>query len=466
MKVTITPLPAREESLVQLSSIVPARFQLPADKSILHRLLIIGSLSHSQITIPIKSQSDLGEDVIATILALESLGVPIDIQDTQIQLQGVGLRGLRAPTHKINCANSGTTSRLLMGLLAGQAFDSELVGDASLSQRPMKRLADVLCDSFDAKILTSLSGTLPVQVTGARLHPGDVSLPVASAQMKSAALLAGLTVAGNSSINEPSESRDHTERMLEAFGCELWEEDARIFIQGGAEFTLADEITYTIPGDISSAAFLIAAAILTHSPIRLEGVLLNPTRTRFLEILAVMGIQFEISDISEEWGEERGSISYKEGHKGNLLPFQIDVEDVPLLIDEIPILAMLAAFADGESIIAGASELRRKETDRLSATSGQLRNFGVVVEELPDGLRIVGRNNRMLTGCTIQHHSDHRIAMASAIAALRADAPCELGAAEVVRISYPGFFEDLRRLVGKDRIRIENGVANGGVIHE
>jgi 3-phosphoshikimate 1-carboxyvinyltransferase len=466
MKVTIISSSAREGVPIQSSSIEPPRFQLPPDKSILHRLLIVGSLSHSQITIPIQSQADLGEDVIATILALESLGVPIDIQDTQIQLQGVGLRGLKAPSHKINCANSGTTARLLMGLLSGQGFDSELIGDASLSQRPMKRLADVLSEGFGAKITTATSGTLPVRIRGVSLNAGTVTLPVASAQMKSAVLLAALTLDGISSILEPGDSRDHTERMLDAFGCDLWEEDARILIQGATEFVLADEFTYTIPCDISSAAFLLAGAILTSLPIRLEGVLLNPTRTRFLEVLAVMGIQLDISGVTEEWDEEKGTISYYGEQVSNLLPFQIDAHDVPLLIDEIPILAILAGFAHGESIIVGASELRHKETDRLAAMSSQLRSFGVEVEELPDGLRIVGIRNRTLSSCTIQHHGDHRIAMASAIAALRANAPCELGTAEVVRISYPGFFEDLGRLVGKEKIWIENGVANGGVIHE
>ena len=429
---------------------LPVEFIMPPDKSILHRLLIIGSITRSAFRIPIPSVEAISHDVVATVLALESLGVPVELFPDYIALQGVGLGGYRTPTHVINCANSGTTTRLLMGLLAGQPFNAALTGDESLSARPMKRLADLLAN-MGASIITAPEGTLPVMINGKPLHGAQTTLPVASAQMKSALLLAGLYAKGITMVREPGQSRDHTERMLEAFGFGIDVTEEGIHLDPSILAMTEDEIEYHVPGDLSSAAFMAVAAIILHKEITISGVLLNPTRTRFIEVLTLMGVELEAVNVTESWGETRGDLIVH-GAITELEPFHITSEDVPLLIDELPVLAILAVFADGESTIRGASELRHKESDRLKLTATQLKAFGVEVEELEDGLTVYGVADRRLTAAPIVHGGDHRLAMAFSIAALQCDEPVPVNDAEVVGVSYPDFFIHLAKLCGKKQV--------------
>ena len=446
--------------LVRISPIGPLRpddspmvLSMPPDKSILHRLLFLSSVTTSAFRIPIESPGAISQDVIATMLALESLGVPVEMSDTQIELQGVGLHGYRAPSHAINCANSGTTARLLMGLLAGQPFDSTITGDASLSKRPMKRLADVL-STLGATIETSGTGTLPAAVHGNTLYAANISLPVASAQMKTAALFAGLFAEGITRVREPAQSRDHTERMMAAFGFGI-EEDDVLKLSPGIVSELPDEAEYSVPGDLSSAAFMIAAAVLLRKRLRIEGVSLNPSRTRFLEVLTVMGVELEANNVVEKWNEPRGMLTvFGDRMSGSLLPFKIGAEDVPLLIDELPILMVLALFADGESTIRGAKELRVKESDRIHLAATQFEAFGVEVEELEDGILIQGQPERRLASAAIHHGGDHRLAMAFSIASLFCDGFCEIEGAESVSVSYPDFYAHLQSLAGKKCIEV------------
>ncbi|MDP4220278.1 MAG: 3-phosphoshikimate 1-carboxyvinyltransferase [Bacteroidota bacterium] len=431
-----------------------APLSLPPDKSIFHRLLIIGALTRSKLTIPITLIEDIPVDVYATILALQSLGVPIELSRSMIELEGVGMEGFHAPTHQINCSNSGTTARLFMGLLAGQSFSSRLTGDESLSKRPMKRLAEILNSGLGAKIETSEKGTLPVLIEGRELHGATVDLPVASAQMKSAVLLAGLYSKDVVRIREPLQSRDHSELMLMSFGADIEiEADHAIRITANGVVPLQN-ITYNIPGDISSAAFLIGAAILGRRNITLKNVGLNPTRIRFLEILKGSGLEVEISQVKEEWNEKKGTVEIFGAESHLSKPLAISAADIPLIIDEIPILAVLASFCPGQTEISRAKELRAKESDRLSALATNLRSFGAIVEEKEDGLTIFGDDTFIPHGGSIEHFGDHRIAMAFVIMALRARERVTISDASVVSISYPNFFRDLSLVVGKNRIHI------------
>ncbi len=429
----------------------PVLITPPPDKSILHRILLIGSLTQSAIRIPISGIYSISHDVIATVLALESLGVPVEIFDDHIELHGVGRKGYRAPTHVINCANSGTTARLLMGVLAGQSFGSALSGDVSLSARPMRRVATLL-EALGANVITGPEGTLPIMINGRRLHGASLSLPVASAQMKSAVLLAGLFAEGITAVREPSQSRDHTERMLASFGYDI-EIDDEIRLNPVTNPSIVDEIVYEVPGDASSAAFLVVAAILLRRRITLLGVGLNPTRTRFLDVLAVMGVEMEAQNVLDSFGEPRGDLTvFADQIEGALLPLELSDEDIPLLIDELPILFILAMFSEGVSEIRGAGELRKKESDRIAVSVEQLRRFGVEVMEYEDGLSIVGILERRLQPCTIIHDGDHRLAMAFSIAALFCTTEVELDEAEAVCVSYPDFFEHLRALCGRKHV--------------
>lgn len=431
----------------------PAVLSMPPDKSILHRLLFLASLTTSAFRIPIESPQTISHDIIATILALESLGVPVEISESEINLQGVGLHGYRAPSHAINCANSGTTARLLLGLLAGQSFASTITGDASLSKRPMKRLTDLL-SSMGARIETNKQGTLPAAIHGTRLRGAALTLPVASAQMKTAALFAGLFADGVTRVREPAKSRDHTERMMAAFGFGI-ESDNVIKLMPEIAARIPEEVEYQVPGDLSSAAFMITASVLLRKRLRIEGVSLNPSRTRFLEVLTIMGVELEANDVAEKWNEPRGNLtSFGDRIIGNLAPFAIGLEDVPLLIDELPVLMVLALFADGESTIRGASELRVKESDRIHLVAKQFESFGVEVEELEDGLVIQGQPGRRFASAVIHHGGDHRLAMAFSIAALFCDGVCELAEAESAAVSYPDFYEHLQMLSGNKCIEV------------
>jgi 3-phosphoshikimate 1-carboxyvinyltransferase len=425
---------------------------IPPDKSIFHRLLIIGSLTESRISIAIPSIEEIPADVFATILALESLGVQIDISRSEIILQGVGLNGFHAPKHKINCANSGTTARLMMGLLAGQDFSSTLTGDESLTRRPMKRLSDILNSELGANIVTSANGTMPIVIEGKHLHGGSINLPVASAQMKSASLIAGLFTQETVIVHEPKQSRDHTELMLAAFGADI-EIDSTISIKP-SPFSTPAEFSYTLTGDISSAAFLIGAAILEKRNIWFSSIGLNPTRTKFLDILKESGLLADISEIVDEQNEKRGKLEIFGWESKISKPFTIIEKDIPLIIDEIPLLAVLAAFCNGMTIFSHVGELRNKESDRISALVKNLRSFGVIAEEKEDGFMIEGDQSFIPKGGHIEHCGDHRIAMALSVLALRSQEKVTISEAEVVSVSYPNFYRDLGLIASKERIRI------------
>jgi 3-phosphoshikimate 1-carboxyvinyltransferase len=426
----------------------------PPDKSIFHRLLIIGSLTRSTIRIPISAIEDLPVDIISTILAMQSLGVPTEISRSEIELQGVGIKGYHEPKHQINCANSGTTARLLMGLLSGQNFSSKLSGDSSLSARPMKRLSDLLNNELGANIVTSSEGKMPVTINGTELHQGEILLPVASAQMKSAHLIAGLYIDGRVSVTEPHQSRNHTEKMLAAFGINIHSENTTTTLISPHIFALPPEVTYHIPGDISSSAYLIIAALIARKNITLSNVGLNPTRKRFLEILISNGLQAEISAVKEEWNEECGFIEIFGAESHVSKPFQFSVEDIPLIIDEIPILAVLACFCHGQTNISHAGELRNKESDRIAMLVKNLRNFGALVEEKEEGIIIFGDENFIPQGGIVGHNGDHRIAMAMAVMSLKAKESVTISEAEVVSVSYPNFYRDLALIIGKELINI------------
>jgi len=318
----------------------------------------------------------------------------------------------------------------------------------------MKRLSDILVNKLGAEIKTSEGGTLPVTISGRPLKGGEITLAVASAQMKSAILLASLKASDTVKVSEPGQSRDHTERMLIAFGGDVEVEEDWITSNPIQSFTLKDEIEYNVPGDLSSAAFLIAAAILLKKNVTIERVLLNPTRTRFLEILTLMGVEFIQSDITMQWDEEVGTLTVYGEYLQELTPFEIGKEDVPLLIDELPMLALIGAVANGESRISGARELRLKESDRLKGIAEQFQKFGIPVTEQEDGLIIFGNPNRKLHAAAIDHKGDHRLLMVFALAAFLADEPMELREAEVVKVSYPTFFSDLQQMVGSEGIHV------------
>ncbi|MFI5264292.1 MAG: 3-phosphoshikimate 1-carboxyvinyltransferase [Candidatus Kapaibacterium sp.] len=450
MKVEIFPESTTKRERAETVPVI----SLPPDKSIFHRLLIVGSLTKSKITIPIPSIVEVPADVVATILALESLGVPIEISRSKIELQGVGINGFRAPKHTINCANSGTTARLMMGLLAGQNFSSTLVGDNSLSQRPMKRLADILNKELGANIVCSLAGTLPVEIRPSMLHGGDIELSVASAQIKTAVMLSAFFTSGAIRAHEPFQSRNHTELMLKSFGSDIEIESNNAIRLSANTISSPQEFIYHVPGDVSSAAFLIAAAIFARKNISLVNVGLNPTRIRFLELLIESGFGIEISDIKDEWNEKSGIIEIFAEETTISKAFQISVEDIPLIIDEIPILAVISAFCNGNTIFSHVGELRHKESDRIRALTNNLRAFGVSVDEVEDGFSVRGDENFIPCGGIIEHYGDHRIAMAMSVLALKAEEPVTISNAEIVSVSYPNFYRDLALITWKGRIKI------------
>lgn len=409
----------------------------PPDKSISHRAVIFSSLAKGKSAV--RNFLRAG-DTLSTVAAFRSLGIDIEEKGDELVVHGKGVHGLREPHSIIDCGNSGTTIRLLSGIVAGNPFFSVLTGDDSLRTRPMQRVISPL-RQMGAEILGRDSDRYPpLAIRGKKLKAIRYSLPVASAQVKSAILLAGLYSEGETEVTEPLRSRDHTERMLPSFGAHVKVEGLTITVHGREELYGRDT---TIPGDFSSAAFFIVAALLLKgSEITLRAVGINPTRTGLLGALGRMGAEIAMENIREVSGETVADIFCK-GDRG-LRAVDITREEMPLLIDEFPILCVAASQAEGVTSIRGAEELRVKESDRIKVMTTELRKMGVEVEEYPDGVSIKGKT--MLKGGNVESCGDHRIAMSLAVAALVAEGTTMIHNASCVNISFPRFFDELKRL--------------------
>lgn len=407
---------------------IAGSLRVPGDKSISHRSIILASLATGRSHIRGFLQ---GEDSLNTIRAFRAMGVEIARDGDRVEVDGVGMRGLQAPADDLDMGNSGTAMRLLLGLLAGQQFDSCLVGDVSLSGRPMGRVIDPL-RAMGADIDSSTGGRAPLRIHGGRpLHAIDYDLPVASAQVKSCLLLAGLYADGETRVREPAPTRDHTERMLRGFGCRVETDGAEIRLAGGQSLAACD---VDVPADISSAAFfLVAASIAPGSDLELRHVGINPTRTGVIEILRLMGADIELINPREIGGEPIADIRVR---GSDLRGIDIPPELVPLAIDEFPVLFVAAANASGQTRLTGAEELRVKESDRIQVMADGLATLGVEARPQADGIVIEGGS---YGGGRVDSHGDHRIAMAFSVAALRASGEIEIDDCANVNTSFPGF---------------------------
>lgn len=414
----------------------------PADKSISHRAVIIASIASGKTQI--KNLSDC-EDCLRTIDAFKNMGIAVSKSGEFSYIEGKGLTGLNKPKGKLYLGNSGTSMRLLLGVLAAQRFSSELSGDASLSKRPMKRVIEPL-SLMGAEIKgTGKDEVAPLTVRGRTLKPICYDAPIASAQVKSAILLAGLYAEGTTKVSEPAKSRDHTERMLKKFGADISVEGLSVSVTGKTNLTAKD---IDVPGDASSASFfLVGACISKGSEVSIKSVGLNPTRTVFLNVLQRMGasIRWDYENdkaASDDYSQElKGEITAR---YSSLKGFTISSDEIPSLIDELPILMVAATQAEGESIISGAGELRVKETDRINSMISNLTKMKADIES--HGNDIIIRGPSKLSGSIVESFGDHRTAMSMAIAALCASGRTTVKDTDCVSTSYPGFFEELLRL--------------------
>lgn len=408
--------------------------RVAGDKSISHRAIMLGSIAEGVTRVSGFLQA---EDALATLRAFRAMGVEIEgPHDGRVTIHGVGLHGLQAPREPLYLGNSGTSMRLLSGLLAGQRFDSVLTGDASLSKRPMRRVTEPLA-RMGAKIETGEAGAAPLKITGNQRLTGIVyEMPMASAQVKSCLLLAGLYAEGETFMTEPAPTRDHTERMLEGFSCPVRRQGNRAGVSGGGRL-LATEID--VPGDLSSAAFfLVGASIAEGSDITLRHVGVNPTRTGVIDILRLMGADIEIIDPRVVGGEPVADLRIRSSRlRGIAIPEAL----VPLAIDEFPVLFVAAACAEGETRLTGAEELRVKESDRIQVMADGLNTLGVAAKSTSDGMVIQGGP---IGGGVVDSHGDHRIAMAFAIAGLCAGGALEIRDCRNVDTSFPGFIDIAR----------------------
>ena len=412
------------------------RFTLPGDKSISHRAGILGAMAEGQTRVRNYSSA---ADCASTLSCLRALGVSISRDGSLVTIDSGGLPAWREPAAVLDAENSGSTIRMLAGALAGRPFRSVLTGDESLRRRPLERVAAPL-RAMGARVLTT-DGRPPMTIDGGRLRGLTHELPVASAQVKTAILLAGLQADGVTTVREPSPSRDHTERMLPAFGVDVEREGLAATVRGGARLRGTEVV---VPGDASSAAFLVVAAlVLPDSEVRLDGVLLSPTRTAFVEVLRAMGGRVE-THLEASDPEPIGSIV---ASSSELSGTTVDPELVPSLIDEVPALAVAAACARGTFTITGAGELRVKESDRIAALAEGLAALGARVRERPDGLVVEG--GAPLRGAFVRSHGDHRIAMCLSVAALAAAGRTEVEGASCVAVSFPEFYAVLDRATGR-----------------
>ena len=409
--------------------------RLPGDKSISHRYAMLGGIAEGDTRL---ENFSTGADCASTLGCLRSLGVHWERNGNPVVIHGRGPK-LTAPAGFLDCGNSGSTIRMLSGILAGQDFTCELRGDESLSRRPMARIIKPL-EMMGAKIVAGDGGRPPLRISGGRLTPIDYKLPVASAQVKTSLLFAGLFAEGTTRIEEPIQTRDHGELALQAFGARIERQMREVGIEGGQKL---QAISATVPGDISSAAFfLCAAGLFPGSQLLVPGLLLNPTRARLLDFLIGLGLRITMSDLQEQHGELVGTLQ-AEGRE--LKGARISTGDTAALIDEIPVLAAIAPYTTDGIEIRDARELRVKESDRIASVATNLRLMGAEVEEFDDGLRVPG--GQKLHGASLDSFGDHRIAMAFAVAALRADGETEIKDAGAAVISFPEFFTTLEGVV-------------------
>ena len=407
------------------------QLRVPGDKSISHRSIMLGSLAEGKTQV---SGFLEGEDSLATLSAFRAMGVKINgPDDGRVEIEGVGLRGLQAPAGDLYLGNSGTSMRLMSGLLAGQSFSTTLTGDTSLSGRPMKRVTAPLV-SMGADIETTNTWTAPLQIRGGAILTGiNYNMPVASAQVKSSLLLAGLYAEGTTCVSEPAPTRDHTERMLTGMGYPVQREDNRVCIEGGHRLR---GITIDVPADISSAAFfLVGASIAPASDLLLQHVGMNPTRTGIIDILRRMGADITVTNARDIGGEPVADLQVK---SAPLHGIDIPPELVPLAIDEFPVIFVAAACAQGRTVLTGAEELRVKESDRIQVMADGLQTLGIDAQPTSDGMIIEA--GTIGSGC-VDSHGDHRIAMAFSMAALRAQGDIEITHCANVNTSFPGFVE-------------------------
>jgi len=410
------------------------RIRLPGDKSISHRYAILGALAHGETRIRHYSS---GADCASTLGCLSALGVPVEKQGSEVRVQGSGVEGFRAPEAMLNAGNSGSTIRMLSGVLAGLPFDTRIAGDESLARRPMDRIMRPLA-GMGASIDARDGRYPPLAIHAAKLHGIDYTLPVASAQVKTCLLLAGLNAEGETVVRENVPTRDHTEVALREFGAAIRVDAGVISVRGGSRLAARD---LDVPGDLSSAAFFLAAALMVPgSNLVVERVGLNPTRSALLDFLLSMGADVKVLNRERRAGEVIGDI---EVFYSLIRGGTIEKALTAALIDEIPVLAVLGAMSEEGLVVRDAAELRLKETDRIATVGENLRRMGVNVELAPDGFRVPGRQR--FHGAEVDSFGDHRIAMAFAVAGLAADGETVIQGAEAAAVSYPEFFATLRQ---------------------
>ena len=421
-----------------VSTGLTGEIQVPGDKSISHRAVMFSSIANGVTTI--ENFLD-GEDCLSTINCFQKLGVTVEQDNTNVTVYGNGLEGLQEPKEILDVGNSGTTARLMLGILAGRSFHSVIVGDESIAKRPMRRVTNPL-----RKLGANITGRedanyTPITINGGGLNGIAYDSPIASAQVKSAILLAGLQAEGETTVIEPFKSRDHTERMLRAFGCKVVEDGNTVKLEGKQR--LQGGMHITIPGDISSAAFfLVAGLIVPNSNITLKKVGMNPTRTGIMEVIEKMGGNITISNLVEDVAEPYADLTVT---SSDLKGVEISGSLIPRLIDEIPIIALLATCAQGKTVIKDAEELKVKETNRIDTVVNELSKMGANIEATEDGMIITGGTR--LHGASVSSFGDHRIGMMLAIASLIADGEVHLENSEAINVSYPTFFEHLQMLI-------------------
>ncbi len=421
------------------NAVVKGELQVPGDKSISHRAVMLGSIAEGKTSI---TGFLNGEDCLRTIDIFEQLGVTIETEGTNVEIESPGILNWTKPTEELYAGNSGTTARLMLGILAGAPVEATMSGDASLSSRPMDRVTIPLRKMGASIEEKSDADLLPLTIKGTKLNGITYKSPVASAQVKSAILFAGLQAEGKTSVHEDTVSRDHTEQMLRYFGANVQTDDTVASIQQGEMLTGRK---VHVPGDISSAAFfMVAAGLVPGSSLTLTNVGLNPTRTGIIDVLKRMGLGVDVTDATTENGEPVGTIQLT--HRP-LQGVEIAGELIPRLIDELPIIALLATQAKGKTIIKDAAELRVKETDRIAAVTNELTKIGANIEATPDGMVIHGLTP--LKGGTMDSYGDHRLGMMAGIASLITSDPITIEGAACIDISYPSFFKDLETVTKK-----------------